>query len=344
MIYLIHGEERYLVNKKLEEIKLEYESTFAPLVLGLNYIILNNLESVDELISEIEIPPFGFEKKFIIVRESGFFDKGKTNTNYSKASSKTEDTETSKTEDSETLKILEYFKENNNILKTVDIVFLEYDINTNSLMDYIKQNGQITKYSSLTKKDNQQIIRILEDTIKEFNEEYNKNIKISKFDLNYMVEETGRDLYTLLNDLNKLLFYAYDKESIEKEDIDEITTKSTESIIYEISNNILANNYVNTIKLIDEQLYNGVDIYVILGYIYNVYRRMYLIILAEESGENPAKVLPANQTFLLPRFQSYIRKVGRKRVEEIMFEIMEIDKLSKVGEIDAKLAIKALLK
>lgn len=344
MIYLIYGEERYLVNRKLEEVKFEYESSNAPLSLGLNYIILNNLDSADELIDEIEIPPFGYEKKFIIVRESGFFDKGKTSTNYSKASSKTEDIETSKTENTETSKILEYLKDNKNILKTVDLVFVEYDINTNDLMSYIKKHGKIFKYNALTKQDNQQIIKILEEHLKELNEAYNKDIKISKFDLNYMVEEIGRDLYTLLNDLNKLFFYTYDKDRIEKSDIDETSTKSLDSMIYEISNNILASNHRKIVDLIDEQIYRGVDIYIILGYIYNVYKRMYLIALAEEDGENPAKILPANQSFLLPKFQQYIRRVGKKKVEEIMFEIMEIDKLSKNGEINAELAIKALLK
>ncbi len=340
MIYLIYGEERYLVNKRLEEVKLEFESFNAPLSLGLNYVTIDNLESVDELINEIEIPPFGYEKKFIIVRDSKLFDKP-SNSFKSKSSN---ETKKSKAENSETLKILEYFKENKNILDAIDLVFVEYNISTNKLMDYIKKNGETFKYPLLTKKDNQQVIKILEENIHEFNKKYNRNIKVSKFDLNYMIEEVGRDIYLLVNELNKLLFYTYDKEQISKKDIDEIIIKSTDSMIYEISNNILSGNHKKIVSLIDDQLYSGAEIYVTLGYIYNVYRRMYLISLAEETGENPAKILPANQAFLLPKFKQYIRRVGKKRIEEIMFEIMEIDKLSKMSEINAELAIKALLK
>lgn len=340
MIYLIYGEERYLVNKRLEEVKLEFESSNAPLSLGLNYVTIDNLESVDELINEIEVPPFGYDKKLIIVRDSKLFDKA-SNSFKSKASN---ETKKSKAENSETLKILEYFKENKNILDAIDLVFVEYNISTNKLMDYIKKNGETFKYPLLTKKDNQQVIKILEENMQEFNKKYNKNTKISKFDLNYIIEEVGRDIYLLLNELNKLLFYTYDKEQVSKEDIDEIIIKSTDSMIYEISNNILSGNHKKIVSLIDDQLYSGAEIYVTLGYIYNVYRRMYLISLAEETGENPAKILPANQAFLLPKFKQYIRRVGKKRIEEIMFEIMEIDKLSKMSEINAELAIKALLK
>ena len=79
MIYLIYGEERYLINKRLEEIKLEYEGKNASLVLGLNYILLNNLETIDELITEIEMPCFGYERKLIVIRDSNLFVEKKVN-------------------------------------------------------------------------------------------------------------------------------------------------------------------------------------------------------------------------------------------------------------------------
>ena len=178
----------------------------------------------------------------------------------------------------------------------------------------------------------------------EFNKENNRNIKISKFVLNYMINEIGRDLYTLLNDLNKLLFYAYDKGSINKDDIDILTNKTTESVIFEISNNIISGEYNNILKVIDNMLYIGTDIYLILGYVYSVYKKIYLVILGLENGIPRNELLPSNQLFLISRYESYVKRIGRNKFENKMFEIMEIDKLSKVGSIIPELALKAILK
>lgn len=325
MIYLIYGEERYLVNKRLEEIKLEYEDTHAPLSMGLNYIVLDNLKDIDELVSEIEFPPFGYDNKLIIVRGSNFFLKGEDNNVFAK-------------------QFLEYLKDNTNILKSVTIAFIEYEFKENDLSKYIKKISEVKEYKLLTKKDNLQIMKILEEYISEFNNNNNKKIKISKFDLNYLIEEVGRDLYTLINNLDKLLYYKYDTSSIDKSDIDNIVVKSTESVIFDISNNILSGNYNNIITAINNLIYSGNDIYTILGYVYGIYRNMYLMVIAEENGANPNLVLPERQAFLVPKYLRYIRKIGRKRLEHILYEIMEIDRLSKLNEIDAELAIKAILR
>lgn len=336
MIYLIYGEERYLVNKKIEEIKSDFEKKNDKLVLGLNYIILNDVESINEIITEIEMPPFGYDRKIIIVRDSGLFNKKKTGL---KSTS-----ENSKKDSSDSLELIEYFNNNKSIVASNDIVFLEYNLNKSKLMDYIKKEGHVFNYNALTNRDNMSIIKILEQYIIDFNKKNHKKINISKIDLKYIIDEVGTDLYTLLNNLDMLLFYSFNKETITRREIDKIIIKSTESVIYEISNNILANKNKDIIVSIDKQLKNGVEIYIILGYVYNVFRRIYLIGLAEQNSYNPMGILPANQGFLLPKFRTYIRIKGLNSVEKIMFEIMEIDRLSKIGEINAELGIKALLK
>ncbi len=343
MIYLIYGQERFLVNRKLEEIKDEYEKKYSELSLGLNYIVLNNLENIEELISEIEIPPFGYENKLIIVRESDLFLKA------NKKSSNKEDNKV-KTKDNNVF-LKEYFENNKKILDSVEIVFIETEIDNKSeekieesLYNYIKKNGKVFQYNEYTKKDNLAIINILEEYIKDFNKQTNKNIKINRYDLNFFIEEAGRDIYTLLNDLDKLLFYSFNKDEITKEDIENITIKSKDSIIFDISNNILSGNYNNVIKVIDKQIYSGNDIYILLGYIYGVYREIYLVSLADETKNNPKDIFASNRSFLIDKYRRFIRTKGRKSIERILFEIMEIDRLSKIGAIDPELGIKALLR
>ena len=69
-IYLIYGEEQYLVQMALKKIKKK----FGDLVLGINYIVLDE-SNIDTLISNIEMPAFGYDKKLIVIKNSGLFKK-----------------------------------------------------------------------------------------------------------------------------------------------------------------------------------------------------------------------------------------------------------------------------
>ena len=69
-LYLLYGEEQYLVEMALNKIKKQ----FGELLLGINYILLDET-SVENLISDIEMPAFGYDKKLIIVKNSELFKK-----------------------------------------------------------------------------------------------------------------------------------------------------------------------------------------------------------------------------------------------------------------------------
>ena len=56
MVYLLYGEERYLLENKIKRIKKE----FGELIQGINYIQIGETE-IDNIISDIETPPFGYK-------------------------------------------------------------------------------------------------------------------------------------------------------------------------------------------------------------------------------------------------------------------------------------------
>lgn len=51
MVYLLYGEERYLLENKIKRIKKE----FGELIQGINYIQIGETE-IDNIISDIETP------------------------------------------------------------------------------------------------------------------------------------------------------------------------------------------------------------------------------------------------------------------------------------------------
>ena len=75
-IYLLYGEETFLLEQQLNKIKKKFGET----IKGINYINIDE-NNVQELISDIETPAFGYPTKLIIARETGIFKregKGKT--------------------------------------------------------------------------------------------------------------------------------------------------------------------------------------------------------------------------------------------------------------------------
>ena len=71
-VKLLFGEETYLLETKLKKLK----KSFGELIKGINYIQIDDT-NVSELISDIETPAFGYEKKLIIARNTGLFKKAK---------------------------------------------------------------------------------------------------------------------------------------------------------------------------------------------------------------------------------------------------------------------------
>ena len=68
-LYLLYGEEIFLLESNLKKIK----KLFGEMIPGINYIQIDDT-NIDSLISDIETPSFGYDKKLIIVKNSGLFN------------------------------------------------------------------------------------------------------------------------------------------------------------------------------------------------------------------------------------------------------------------------------
>ena len=69
-IYLLYGEDTFLLEQQLNKIKKNFGET----IKGINYIYIDE-NGVQELIADIETPAFGYPNKLIIARETGIFKR-----------------------------------------------------------------------------------------------------------------------------------------------------------------------------------------------------------------------------------------------------------------------------
>ena len=157
-IYLLYGEETFLLEQQLKKIK----KNFGEIVKGINYIVIDE-NNVQELIADIETPAFVYPNKLIIARNTGIFRreaKGRSGG----ASKELKD------------KINDYLKENIDMInESVVLVFIEDQAEKNSIYNTIDKIGLICNFEE---QKPFQIITIL------FNLSYNLFIFIYFFRFN----------------------------------------------------------------------------------------------------------------------------------------------------------------
>ena len=211
-LYLLYGEELYLLESNLKRIR----NLFGECVKGINYIMIDE-QNVSEIISDIETPSFGYEKKLIIARNTGLFKKeGKRKTG-----------DNAKIKD----KLADYIEENIKIInESVVLVFVEEEADSKSVIyKDIEKNGIVCKFDF--QKPNQ-----IEQRIKAICNAYKVNIDSQT--MRYFIECCGTNMQDLINEIRKLIEYAGENEIIKKEDIDKLSIKKLESVIFDLTDNL----------------------------------------------------------------------------------------------------------
>ena len=177
-IFLLFGEETYLLENSLKRIKKNFGETIS----GINFVTLYE-NNVENLIQEIETPAFGYEKKLIIIRDSKIFQRG------GKGKSK---------EKEQTIeKINNYIKENyNDIVKDCVIIFVEESVEKNKLYNTLEKLGTVCNFEALK-------INQLNAKLASISRAY--KVEISSNDINYLIENSGTNMQDLINEIRKLI-------------------------------------------------------------------------------------------------------------------------------------------
>lgn len=181
-IYLFYGEELYLLEFNVKKII----KSFGTIMQGINYVTIDesNLKSI---ISEIQTPAFGYEKKLIVVKNSNLFQKpGK------KKNLEIEDIKE---------KLNSYINENmKQISKTCMILFIEDKAESSATLTKI-----VDKCGTVCRFDYQKPIEIGK-RLKSICNAY--KVEIDGATLQYFIESCGTNMQDLINEIRKLIEYV----------------------------------------------------------------------------------------------------------------------------------------
>lgn len=317
-LYLFYGQEEYLLEESVKKIK----KSFNELLEGINLIKIDE-SNVNQLISNIETPCFGFDKKLIIVRNSGLLKKeGKKKNAYISGLVD---------------KISEYIKENiENIKKDNVIVFIEEEVEKNKLYKVIEECGKVYNFES-------EKLPNLIKRVKSIALAY--KVQISDVNAKYFIECCGTSLQDIINELRKLIEYVGENGEIQKQDIDVLTTKQIDSVIFDLTDSLGKKDIKKAMEVFYNLIYQKEPVQKILITLYNHFNKLYIVKIAQSSNEDivEALKLKPNQGFLVSKYriQAGYFKIGELR--RILEELCDLDYKYKVGLIELNVGIEAVL-
>ena len=183
-IYLLYGEETYLLETSIKKIK----KLFGKCIQGINYIQIDET-NIGNLISDIQTPAFGYEKKLIIVKA-----------NLLKKTATKKGTQEIEKKNSNQLQIANYIEEHIEEIKScVILIFIEEVANKNTLYKTIEKYGEVCNFEKL--KLNELIARL-----KAICTAYKVNVDSST--IQYFIETCGTSMQNLINEIRKLIEYV----------------------------------------------------------------------------------------------------------------------------------------
>ena len=316
-VYLFYGEEEYLINTLINKIKKK----FGELVLGINYVHIDDT-NIDQLISNIEMPAFGYDKKLIIVKNSNIFKKdGRKKKN-------------SALEES----LINYFKNNFEIVEQNCImVFYEIEANTTELFNEIEKHAISFKSDYL---DPKSLIAYLKNICKLY------HVEVDDTTLMYMIENCGTSLRALINELRKVIEYTGEGNKVNKDTIDQLCIKQIESVIFDLTDNIGAKKISNALDILDNLLANKEPIQVILVTLYTHIKRLYLSKISNGVSKDSliaALGIKPNHVFLIKKYQGQSKNFSEIQLRGLLEALADLDYNSKIGNIDADVGLRSIL-
>ena len=326
-IYLLYGEEEFLLGTCVKKIK----KNFGELINGINYIQIDD-KNVDKLLSDIETPAFGYSRKLIIVKDSGLFKK-------EARGKKKEENATKKNSKTVTLqeRISKYLKENIDVIKeSVVLVFIEQEVATNELQKTLQNLGVVCNFEKLKPIQIAKRIKVICNSYK---------VNIDDKTINYFIETCGTSMMTLINEIRKLIEYVGPNGTIKTDDIDKLSIKELDSVIFDLTDNLGQKNIKEALRILNELLYNKEPIQKILITLYNHLKKIYLTILAEKYQANLAEALSLkpNQMFLTTKYKKQARYFKQEELKGILEQLIDLDYKAKQGLIDINIGLEAIL-
>ncbi len=308
-LYLLCGEEDYLIDYYTNEIvKANTDSD----TLDFNLMkIFKEMPSEEEIDAFVNSYPFMSEKKLLVFQSTGILKKS---------------TEAQRNYLSQMISQLSEY---------IIIIFAESEVDKRSAL-----YKQIAKSFPICEFEHQSIADLglwITRFLKSFDKE------ISRDDANYMAEIAGPSMTTIKSELEKLLSYTKDMDTISRDMIDTLVTRNIENKVFMMVDDIVDKNTgpalqkLNDLKALNEEPIK------IISIIFKKFATFHKLILLKNK---PIKEVCSLTGLYEKHAKNNLTKanmLGTKKIAMVMLRCRDMDFAIKNGSIDKWVAVETII-
>lgn len=242
----------------------------------------------------------------------------------------------------------------------VDITFKEEvdDKKIEEFLDKSKNNSNILIFNCANEKidTRRKIYKIINKygKIEELNKNHDYVVDYIKkslqdnnksMDINYFLSKVNDDLDNIKNELDKLILYKINDSHIENSDIDNLVIPNIEEEIFVLSDSVIKKDKKKSIELYQNFLnrnYEPIYIISLLGSQFHFLYQVKRLYNQNKSNDEIASILSAHPYRVKLTIQNsyiYTEEILLKKI----YELANMDKNIKLGDIDKNLALEMFL-
>lgn len=304
--YLLYGEERYLLRQYKEKLKRAIVDESDS--MNFSSFEGENLNE-KEIIDLAETLPFFADRRLIMIEGSGLFKKGG------------EDLATYLPESPETT----YF------------LFVEEEVDKRSKM--YKALGKVGSAIEFVQQTDETLMKWITSRIKK----EGKNISQNAYQL--FVEKTGADMENIDKELEKLLCYTLERDTITLEDVEAVTTEQIQNKIFEMVEAIVNKNQKKALDLYYDLLALKEPPMRIMFLITSQFQNLMIVKAMTVKGYPPKEIASkiGKQEWLVKKYQAQCRNYQVSDLKKIVQKGVEFEESVKTGQMNDQMAVELFM-
>ena len=171
----------------------------------------------------------------------------------------------------------------------------------------------------------------------------NKGMKRSAYEL--FIEKTGNDMETIHQELEKLICYAWDKEVIDIEDVQAVTTEQISNHIFDMVDAIAEHNNERALKLYDDLLVLREPPMRILYLILRHFQILLTVSTTNNQGLSNKEIAEyaGCPEWTVRKYVKQCRSFAAERIKKAIEEGLSLETQVKTGGIDDQLAVELFI-
>ena len=306
-IYLLYGEEAYL--------KKQYKERFIKAMLPegdtMNYAYYEGKNTdIKEVIDLAETLPFFSERRLIVFENTGFFKNSGAD-------------------------MADYIS--GGMPDTTYFIFIESEVDKRSkLYKAVKAKGHIAE---LGVQDENTLRRWVQSLVKK------EHKTMEPSDIAYFLNKVGTDMENILREMEKLVCYAMDRDTLTREDVDAVCVTQITSHIFEMVNAVADKNQRKALDLYYELLALKEPPMRILFLIARQFNQILQVkeLMAQGMDRQTIASRLKMQPFVVGKVMPQARGFTREQILSCVEFCAEMEEAVKTGRLHERLAVELLI-